>query len=115
MYYLSSMKRLPVGLFFLAIVLFIISNLYKIQHWPGTGEMILLGLVIHLLIIGLVCKEIIQSKAKDGDKFTWLLLFIGVVLAGIFFFGVLVFWLVLFVTEAAYLFSGRKKITGVQN
>ena len=98
-------------MFFFAIALFIISYVFKIQHWPGAGGLILSGIGIHLLIIGLACKEIIKSKAKDGDKFIWLLLFIGVVLAGVFFFGVIIFWMVLFVTEAAYLFSGRKKIT----
>jgi membrane-associated HD superfamily phosphohydrolase len=109
------MKRLLPALFYAAIPLFIIGFIFQNRHWPFAGYIILAGLVTHMLMLFMVIKEIIQSKAKDGDKAIWLLLFIGIVFAGLFFFSVIIFWIVLFVIEGAYLFSGRKKITSTEN
>ncbi len=103
------MKKLLPALFFIAIPLFIIGFIFKVQHLPGAGMLIMAGMVVHVLFLALSLIEISRSQAMAGTKMIWCLLMAGLVIGGVFFFTVLPFWGMVFIVEALYLFAGRRQ------
>ena len=103
-------KTLPLYiLFFLGIVILLVSIVFRIQHWPGVINIFRAGITCSALFFLVVFWEILSSgKAGVTTKILWLIIYSPVVLCSFF---ILPKWgaLVFIVLGGIYLLFGRRR------
>ena len=53
-------------IFILGVIVVILGSLFKINHWPGAGKILLVGMILEILgLILVVWKVLTTNKFKD--------------------------------------------------
>jgi hypothetical protein len=103
-------KKLPlVILFFIGVLILIVSILFRIQHWPGVINIFWAGFACHILFFLLIFIEMLSSKkANSNIKVFWAFPYVAVLLSSLFIFpeySAIAFVLL----GAIYLLLGRRQ------
>ncbi|MBS1771957.1 MAG: hypothetical protein JST82_03795 [Bacteroidetes bacterium] len=86
--------------YIISIVCYFVGALFKIQHWVGGHDLLLIGYISYVIFTIFALIEIYQSTKPTWEKILWTLTFILLLATGI---------LILLIANAVFYIQYRRK------